>query len=43
MSLLVLKESAIIDLICQFVKLGMCCREVEAHMVGTFPNPALHV
>lgn len=44
MSLLVLKESAIIDVICLFVKLRMRCREeVEAHTVGTFLNAALHV
>lgn len=44
MSLLALMESAIIDVICLFVKLRMRCREeVEAHTVGTFLNAALHV
>lgn len=48
MSLLVLKESAIINMICLFFKVwdvpkSPCGREVEAYMGGTFPKADLHV
>lgn len=45
MSLLVLK-SAIINMICLFFKVRdvpKYCREVEAHLGGTFPKADLHV
>lgn len=48
MSLLVLKESAIINVICLFFKVrdvpkNLCGREVEAYTGGTFPKADLHV
>ena len=48
MSLLVLKESAITNMICLFSQAGdvpknLCCREVEVYMGGTFPKADLHV
>ena len=48
MSLLVLTESAVINMICLVFKVrdvpkSLCGREVEAHRGGTFPKADLHV